>query len=329
MGKFKGKRVLVTGGTGLVGRELVELLVEDGADVTSVSMDENNFNPEWKVEYINGDLREPQVCRDAVAGKDFVFHIAGIKGSPVVVKQYQSVFFNSFILMNTNMIQAMNNSEDMEFGLYTSTVGTYGPAEVFYENSLWDQNPSKNDWFAGWAKRMGEVAIDAYEEEFGVRKIAIMKPVNIYGKFDNFDLRTSTLVPSLTRKVQEAEGTVDIWGDGTTERDIIHARDVARAAMLLVEKKAQKTVNIGKGKGVQILKVIKTLIEVSGKDLEITHDMTKPRGDELRIADITRLNSFGFKPTVSLEEGLRETYEWYNDNYKNPYARFDPFVPIK
>ena len=308
-----------------MGRELVELLVKDGADVTSVSLDANNFNPEWNVKYVHGDLREPQVCRDAVVGKDFVFHIAGIKGSPVVVKQYQSVFFNSFILMNTNMIQAMNNSPDMEFGLYTSTVGTYGPASVFYEDKLWDQNPSRNDWYAGWSKRMGEVAIDAYEEQTGERKIAIMKPVNIYGKFDNFDLRTSTLVPSLTRKVYEATDKVDIWGDGTTERDIIHAKDVARAAMLLVEKKVKKSTNIGKGQGVQILKVIKTLIDVSGKDLEITHDMTKPRGDELRIADVTRLNDAGFKPTVSLEDGLRETYEWYVKN-KSHQGRFDPFL---
>lgn len=321
---YKGKRILVTGGTGLVGRELVELLVKEGAEVTSVSLDANNFDPEWNVNYVHGDLREPEVCRNAVIGKEIVFHIAGIKGSPVVVKKYQSVFFNSFILMNTNMIQAMNNSPDMDFGLYTSTVGTYGPASVFKESELWNQNPSKNDWFAGWSKRMGEVAIDAYEEQTGERKIATIKPVNIYGKFDNFDLRTSTLVPSLTRKVYEATGSVDIWGDGTTERDIIHARDVARAAMLLVEKKEKRPMNVGKGKGVPILDVIKTLIKVSGKDLGITHDLTKPRGDELRIADVSRLNSLGYEPTVSLEDGLRETYEWYANNHARQ-GRFDPF----
>ena len=279
---FKNKKVLVTGGTGLVGRELVKLLVSQGANVTSISLDENNFEDSWNVEYVKGDLRDFKVCVDVCKGKQFIFHIAGIKGSPVLVKEKPYIFFTNFIQMNTSMIAAMNASEDMEWGLYTSTVGTYGPADEFFENKLWDSSPSKNDWYAGWSKRMAELQIDAYEDQTGVRKISIIKPVNIYGSFDNFDLRTSTMVPSLVRKVYEAKDVVEIWGSGEATRDIIHASDVARAAALMVEKKVKEPANID------------------------------------------RLNSIGFVPKKSLEDGFRETYDWYKNN-SDYSGRYDAF----
>lgn len=321
---FKQKKVLVTGGTGLVGRELVELLVKEGAKVTSISLDENNFDAEWNVNYIKADLRDIKNCISAVKGQEYVFHIAGIKGSPILVKEKPYAFFTDFILMNTNMITAMCASPDMEWGLYTSTVGTYGPAEVFYEDKLWDQMPSRNDWYAGWSKRMAEVQIDAYQQQTGKRKISIIKPVNIYGKFDNFDLRTSTLIPSLVRKVSEADTTVDVWGTGLSKRDIIHARDVARAAVHVVKNRIDYPLNVGNGEAITIRQVVDTTIKVSGKNLEVVLDATKPTGDDARVANIDKLKATGFVSTVTLEDGIRETYEWYQKN-KNHTGRYDAF----
>ena len=321
---LKGRKVLVTGGTGLVGRELVELLVKQGAIVTSVSLDENNFQEDWGVQYIKADIRNFENCVSACKDKEYIFHIAGIKGSPILTKSKQYTFFTNFIQMNSNMIAAMYDS-DMIRGVYTSTVGTYGPAKVFYEDKMWEQNPSKNDWFAGWAKRMGEVQVDAYKEQYGEQRISVIKPVNIYGKFDNFDLRTSTLVPSLIRKVFEAKDEVEIWGDGSAERDIIHSRDVARSAIFSVTNKVDQSLNVGNGSGVSVKTLIDTIIRVSKKDLKIKHDLTKPKGDDARIASVERLHSLGFKSTVSLEEGLAETYEWYEKNH--PYiGRYDAFL---
>lgn len=322
---FNGKKVLVTGGTGLVGRELVELLVKEGANVTSMSLDENNLDSEWGVTYLKSDLRELRNCYEACDGQDYVFHIAGVKGSPLVMKTYQYKVFKDFTMMNTNMIDAIYNTESVEWGLYTSTVGTYGPARTFKEDDLWTQMPSPNDWFAGWAKRMGEVQVDAYTEEFGVEKMSIIKPVNIYGKFDNFNLATSTLIPSLVRKVAEAKDSVEIWGDGSAARDIIHARDVARSAMFAVQNKITQPLNVGNGETYTIKHVIETLVMASGKDLQITHDLSKPTGDQYRVAIVDRLLGYGYKNSVSLEDGLKETYDWYIQNGPTT-GRYNPFA---
>ncbi len=321
---FKNKKVLVTGGTGLVGREAVELLSKRGAKVTSVSLDDNNLNPEWGANYVKKDLRSIDNCMELCEGMDYVFHIAGIKGSPVVMKTFQYQIFRDFIMMNTNMIDAIYNTPSVKWGLYTSTIGIYGPARTFKEDDVWTQNPSPNDWYAGWAKRMGEVQIDAYDEQHGAPKVSIIRPANIYGNFDNFDLRTSTLIPSLTRKVSEAEESVEIWGTGEAGRDIIHARDVARAAIFAVENKISEPMNIGNGRTFTIKEVIETLVKVSGKELEITHDLTKPTGDQFRVPITDRLEGHGFEVSVKLEDGLRETYEWYSKNGPTK-GRFNPY----
>ena len=321
---FKDKKVLVTGGTGLVGRELVELLVKRGADVTSVSLDDNNLDPEWGAKYLKLDLRSKENCFEVCREMDYVFHIAGIKGSPVVMKKYQYQIFRDFIMINTNMIDAIYNTPTVKWGLYTSTIGTYGPARTLKEDDLWTQNPSPNDWYAGWSKRMGEVQINAYDEQYGEPMMSIIKPANIYGKFDNFDLRTSTLIPSLTRKVSEATESVEIWGTGTAGRDIVHARDIAGAAIFAVENKISQPLNVGNGKTFTIKEVIQTLVKVSGKDLAITHDLTKPTGDQFRVPVTDRLNGYGFYPSVSLEDGLRETYEWYVKNGPTK-GRYNPY----
>jgi len=124
--------------------------------------------------------------------------------------------------------------------------------------------------------------------------------------------------------VHEATGSVEIWGTGTAGRDIVHARDVAGAAIFAVENQIDEPLNVGHGRTFTIKEVIQTLVGVSGKDLEITHDLTKPTGDQFRVPNTERLNTYGFKPSIGLEEGLRETYEWYSKNGPTK-GRYNPY----
>jgi GDP-L-fucose synthase len=124
--------------------------------------------------------------------------------------------------------------------------------------------------------------------------------------------------------VAEAKDSVEIWGNGSAGRDIVHARDVSAAAVFAVENEITKPLNVGHGKTFTIKDVIQTLVNVSDKDLEITHDLSKPTGDQFRVPNTDRLNGYGFAPSVGLEEGLRETYEWYMKNGPTT-GRFNPY----
>ena len=184
MSIYKNKKVLVTGGTGLIGRPLVEKLVEQGANIRIASLDDpSRAHPDAEFEQVN--LIKFDNCMKVCNDMDFVFHLAGIKGSPVMTMKKPASFFVPTISFNTNMMEAAKQN-NVERYLFTSTIGVYSPAEVFYEDDVWKTFPSENDRFAGWAKRMGELQAEAYKIEYGWDKIAIVRPANVYGPYDNF-----------------------------------------------------------------------------------------------------------------------------------------------
>src|SRR3989344_148195 len=207
---YKNKKILVTGGTGLIGRPLVERLVEEGAIVVIVSLDDSSRAPKG-VEFIRADLREFSNCMETCKGKDIVFHLAGIKGSPMLNQKQPASFFVPIITFNTNMMEAARRQGVSRF-LYTSTVGVYAPTEVFYEDDVWKTFPSENDRFAGWAKRMGELQAESYKIEYGWDKISIVRPANVYGPFDNFDHKTAMVIPSLISRAIAGEKPLTVWG---------------------------------------------------------------------------------------------------------------------
>lgn len=311
---YKNKKVLVTGGTGLVGRQLVQLLIDEGASITVVSLDDPKMAPKG-VKFVKADLREFSNCLEACRNKEIVFHLAGIKGSPALTAKQPASFFVPTITFNTNMMEASRRMNVSRY-LYTSTVGVYAPAKVFREDDVWKTFPSPNDRFAGWAKRMGELQAESYKIEYGWDKISIVRPANIYGPFDNFDPQTSTVIASLVKRALDGESPLIVWGDGTPIRDFIFSRDVARGMMLAVEKGINVPVNLGSGKGITIKELAQTVAKlVPGGPIKIIWDKSKPAGDAKRLMDTRRAKKLlGFEPIVSLEVGIKETMDWYMDN---------------
>lgn len=328
-GFYWRKKVLVTGGTGLVGRPLTDMLVNAGAKVTVVSLDDPSRAPKG-IKFIRADLREFSNCTTACKGIEIVFHLAGIKGSPAMTAVQPASFFVPTITFNTNMMEAARRTGVSRY-LYTSTVGVYAPAEVFHEDDVWKTFPSENDRFAGWAKRMGELQAQGYKIEYGWDKISIVRPANIYGPFDNFDPKTSMVIPSLIYRVLNGENPLTVWGDGTPIRDFIYSKDVARGMMLAVEKGINVPVNLGSGTGITIKELAETVAKMApGGPVKIIWDKDKPKGDAKRLMDMGRAKKLlGFKPQYSLEQGIRETIDWYRNNKDDLKKRYNVFYESK
>lgn len=325
MSFYQNKKVLVTGGTGLIGQPLVEMLVAAGANVTVVSLDDPSRAPKG-VTFKRADLREFSNCLEICTGQDIVFQLAGVKGSPAMTAKRPASFFVPTITFSINMMEAARRAGVERF-LFTSSVGVYSPAEVFYEDDVWKTFPSPNDRFAGWAKRMGELQAEAYKIEYNWDKISIVRPANVYGPYDNFDPQNAMVIPSLIKRAIDGESPLTVWGDGSPIRDFIHARDVALGMMLAVEKGINEPINLGSGSGVTIKEIAEIVAaNVPNGPVNLVWDIDKPKGDAKRLMDMTRANSYGFKPSVSIADGIKETIQWYIQNRHMIDNRYNAFT---
>lgn len=328
MSFYKNKHILVTGGTGLIGRPLVELLLEAGAKVRVASLDDPS-RAHKEAEFMRLDLTKFDNCIKACKDVNYVFHLAGIKSTPKMSIEKPASFFVPTILFNTNMMEAARQS-GVEGYLYTSTVGVYSPAEIFHENDVWKTFPSPNDWFQGWAKRMGELQAEAYQIEHNWDKISIVRPANVYGSYDNFDVDSGMVIPSLIRKAVQKEDPFTVFGDGSSIRDFVYAKDVATAMLLVAEKGYTLPLNIGNGTGCSIKDLVEIILNVASSKCpqyqpKITWDLSKPTGDKKRVMDNERLRSLGWKPQFSLQHGISETFDWYMKNKEIVEKRYDVF----
>lgn len=308
---LKGKKVLVTGGTGLIGQQLIKLLKEEGANIRIVSLDNNSLVPP-DIEFMQLDLMNFDNCKKACENVDVVFNLIGIKTSPKIIKEKPANIFVSYLRFNTNIIEAARQS-NVGWFLYVSTIGVYSPTDVMSEDELWNGFPSKHDWYGGWAKRMGEMQLETYKIQYGLNNYSIIRPANVYGPYDDFS-ETSMVIPSLIKRVYNKENPFVVWGDGTTIRDFIYSEDVARAMIFAVTNEINEPLNVGSGKGISIKDVVNTVIEISDYIPEIIWDVSKPSGDKQRILNTNKLNNYGFTPKINLKDGLTKTLEWYKLN---------------
>jgi GDP-L-fucose synthase len=322
---YRDKKVLVTGGTGLIGQPLVQKLLERGAQVRVASLDDpSRVHPE--AEFMSGNLMDWEFSKKITAGRDYVFHLAGIKGSVSLGKTRAASFFVPHLLMNTLTMEAAYRA-GVERYMYTSTVGVYPEADVFREDDAWKGPPYPGDRFPGWAKRMGELQAEAYKIEYGWDKIAIVRPTNVYGPYDNFDPQTAMVIPALIARVASGENPLVVWGDGTPVRDFLFSHDCADGMLLALERGANCTpVNLGGGHRTSIRQIAEMIGACFPVTPRIEFDPTKPGGQPLRVMDTTRAKEMlGFAPQTSVGEGLRKTVEWYLSNRAEHSKRYNVF----
>jgi len=319
---FKNKKVLVAGGTGMIGIQLVKILIEEGAQVRIASLDDPR-RAHTEAEFIDLDLTLLENCRIVCRGINYVFNLLGVKGTPSVTHTKPANLISPMLQFNTNLLRAARES-GIDGYLFTSSYGAYYPAEVLKEDDLWNTPSPPNDLYAGHAKRTGELELEAHRVQYGWKNTAIVRPANVYGPFDNFDSPNAMVVPSLIKRAVSGESPLVVYGDGSQIRDFIHARDLAKG-MLLAAKNSAPCINLGSGMGVTIRELVRIIVNNLASKPEVQFDASKPSGDQKRVLDISKARALGFKPEIYLEQGIKETMEWYVANQEKTRNRYDIF----
>ena len=200
--------------------------------------------------------KNKEYIKSVTDGIDYVFHIAGIKGSIEVTKLKPANFFVPLLMFNTNILEA-SRINGIEKLVYTSSIGAYSSAEVFKETENRDDPPM--DMFPGWAKRMAELQLQAYKEQYDL-DWAVVRPCNVYGPGDNFDPKNAMVIPTLMMRINRGENPVVVWGDGSAIRDFAYSKDVAEGTILALHHGTRGDfVNLGSGEGFTIRQLVETL----------------------------------------------------------------------
>ncbi len=306
------KRICVTGGAGFLGTHLIEDLRARGA--TEI------FIP--KIE--DYDLVDPQAVNRMLedSDPDVIIHLAAHVGGIGANREHPAEFFYDNLMMG---VQLMHQAylQGVEKFVAIGTVCAYPKFTPvpFKEDDLWIGYPEETNAPYGLAKKMLLVQSQAYRQQYGFNSIFLL-PVNLYGPGDNFDPRSSHVIPALIRKCIEAqEGGEDhivVWGDGSPTREFIYVTDAARGIALATERyNESQPVNIGSGFEISIKDLAEKIARLTGFSGDLVWDTTKPNGQPRRALDTSRAKEkFGFEAQTDFDEGLRRTIDWYRANRK-------------
>jgi GDP-L-fucose synthase len=309
--------VLVTGGAGFLGRRVVRHLRASGYRRIFVARSQDY------------DLRKNADAAQLIADvrPRVVIHLAAVVGGIGANRDHPGSFFFDNLLMGVQLMEVARVGGVQKF-VAIGTVCAYPKftAVPFREDALWDGYPEETNAPYGLAKKMLLVQGQAYRAEYGFKSIYLL-PTNLYGPGDNFDPRSSHVIPALIRKCVEAvdKGSriVEVWGDGSASREFLFVDDAGRAITLATEHfEGPEPVNIGAGREITIKELVAIICELSGFQGTIRWDTSKPNGQPRRCLDTSRAeNLFGFRASTSFEDGLRETVNWFRETRDSERAR--------
>jgi len=305
--RLAGRRVVVTGGAGFLGRAVVARLRESG--VTDVVVPRS-------ADY---DLRERDAVRRLLADArpEVVIHLAAVVGGIGANRANPGRFFYENAIMGIELMEQSRLAGVAKF-VGVGTVCSYPKFTPvpFREDDIWNGYPEETNAPYGLAKKMLLVQGQAYRAQYGFDAIHLV-PVNLYGPGDNFDPASSHVIPALIRKCLEArdrgDAFVEVWGTGAASREFLYVDDAAEGIALATERyDGDEPVNLGVGHEITIRELVEKIARLSGFEGEIRWDATKPDGQPRRALDTSRARErFGFVAHTSFEDGLRRTIAWY------------------
>lgn len=300
------KSVVVTGGNGFLGKKIVEKLKESGA--------KKIFVPKSS-EY---DLRKYEDCVKVAKKGEIIIHLAANVGGIGYNREFPGTLFDDNILMGTFMMMAARETGVKKY-VALGTICAYPKFTPipFKEKDIWNGYPEETNAPYGLAKKMQLVQSQAYREQYGFNSIFLL-PVNLYGPGDNFDPKSSHVIPALIKKFVDAakkrQKEVVVWGTGKASREFLYVEDAAEGILLAAEKyNKSEPVNLGSGVEITIKDLVKKIKNISGYKGKVVWDKSKPDGQPRRMLDVSvAKKEFGFVAKTNFDNGLLQAVNWYS-----------------
>ncbi len=315
-----GASVLVAGGSGFLGANLIKGLVRSGSRIRATLHDRPAI-PELSgvAEYVHGDLTRMDDCRMAVAGMDVVFMCAANTSGAAVMTSSPLSHVTPNVVMNAQILEAAHAAGVKKFVFFSSSAA-YPPSgeRPVREGEMFTGDPYDVYFAVGWMKRYAEVLCRVYAEKIpNPMATLVVRPSNCYGPYDKFDFSRSHVTSALVRRVVERQSPLVVWGTGDDVRDIIYIDDFVEGVLLAVERPDQfLAVNIASGDAHSVRDILATMLRVDGwQNADVRFDRTKPSTIAARMIDVTLARTYlGFNPPTPLDVGIGRTIAWYRNN---------------
>jgi GDP-L-fucose synthase len=316
---YKNSRILITGGSGLVGQNLTNRLVEQGYKNIRVHL--HTRQPRAKhdsVEYVSGNLMDYQECLNVSKNCDVVFHAAASTSNAVDTVQSPLAHVTPNVAMNNFLIDGAYRNGVKKY-IFISSNTVYPPKgdEPVRETDFLFDAPYPVYFPVGWMKRYAEVQCELYSKYLPNKMLTVViRPANLYGPHDKFDFDKCHVTPATIRKVADNLNPIPVWGDGSELRDLLYIDDFIKALQIVMEQQNEHdTFNVGSNTVYSVNEVLDKMKAIVNNTNPVEYVSGKPSMIPVRKIDSTKImTSLGWAPKVSLEDGLKITYDWYLAN---------------
>ena len=313
------KNILVTGGSGFVGINLLKKLsLNKNINLFSNYYSKLNFKKIADVKYVNSNLENIDECKKICKNMNIVIMCAANSSGAAIMEKTPLVHLNPNIRMNINMTEAAYEAGVSKF-IFISSNTVYPHVDFAVKEGDATFDFFDKYYVVGWMKRFSEIIMEIYSNKIKLNKMTtiIVRPGNLYGPFDKFDPEKSKVIPSLIKKVVERQNPLQVWGDGNDIKDFLYIDDFVDALENVINKiNSHEIFNIAYGKGITIKELLSLILKIEDcNDLKITFDSSMPSMIPKRLINIDKAQKIlNFLPKISLEEGLFKTISWYKSN---------------